>query len=185
VKLLLMKGIIFTEFVEMVEEKFGFVMADNLLNQSALKSEGIYTSVGTYDFQEMIILLKKLSTEINTPIPDLLKIFGNHLFSRFHNIYPHFFEGKTNSFDFLAEIDNYIHVEVLKLYPDAELPSINIRFNEDRSQMEMIYKSERKLSDLAYGLIKGCIHHFKENIRVELENVVADGSQVRIVLTKE
>jgi len=179
-----MKGIIFTEFVEMVEEKFGFTMADNLLQQPGLKSEGVYTSVGTYDFNEMIILLSKLSADIQTPIPELLKVFGYHLFSRFYDIYPRFFEGKTNSFDFLLRIEDYIHVEVLKLYPDAQLPAIDAVVNEHNTQMQMIYKSERKLSDLAYGLIKGCIDHFKEDISIEMENLDEEGSQVKIVLTK-
>ena len=82
-----MKGIIFTEFIEMVEDKFGYVMADKLLNQPELKSEGVYTAVGTYDFEEMIVLLKLLSKESKTQIPDLLKFFGTYLFARFYIIY--------------------------------------------------------------------------------------------------
>ena len=49
-----MKGIVFTEFLEMVETKFGLETVDNIIENSDLKSEGIYTSVGTYDFNEMV-----------------------------------------------------------------------------------------------------------------------------------
>ena len=33
------------------------------------------------------------------------------------------FANATNGFEFLQSVDQEIHVEVLKLYPDAELPS--------------------------------------------------------------
>ena len=44
-----MKGVIFTEFLELVEKKFGLAMVDKIIGQSNLASEGIYTSVGTYE----------------------------------------------------------------------------------------------------------------------------------------
>jgi len=56
-----MKGIVFTEFLEMVEETFGLETVDYIIYKSELKSEGIYTSVGTYDFFEMLILISNLS----------------------------------------------------------------------------------------------------------------------------
>jgi|TARA_B110000908_G_scaffold27527_1_gene32300 hypothetical protein len=49
-----MKGIIFTEFLDLVEEKFGLGMVDKIIYQSNLASEGIYTSIGTYNFSEML-----------------------------------------------------------------------------------------------------------------------------------
>jgi len=180
-----MKGIIFTEFIEMVEDKFGYVMADKLLNQPELKSEGVYTAVGTYDFEEMIVLLKLLSKESKTQIPDLLKFFGTYLFARFYVIYPHFFEDKKSTFDFLSGIHDYIHVEVLKLYPDAQLPTISTRLNKDKTQMTLIYNSNRKLSDLAVGLIDGAIKHFNERIEVKLEEISDEGRIVKFLLVKK
>jgi len=42
-----MKGIVFTEFLDLVEEKFGMEMVDKIITQSELESEGAYTAVGT------------------------------------------------------------------------------------------------------------------------------------------
>ena len=56
-----MKGIVFTEFLEMVEQKFGLEVLDQIIIESNLASGGIYTSVGTYDFIEMQSLIVKLS----------------------------------------------------------------------------------------------------------------------------
>ena len=55
-----MKGIVFTEFLEMVEETFGLETVDTIIENSNLPSEGIYTSVGTYDFNEMVSLITAL-----------------------------------------------------------------------------------------------------------------------------
>lgn len=56
-----MKGIVFTEFLELVEDKFGLEMVDKIISSSELESGGIYTSVGTYSFSEMLQLLQHLS----------------------------------------------------------------------------------------------------------------------------
>ena len=56
-----MKGIVFTEFLELVEEKFGIEMVDEIITASNLESGGAYTAVGTYKFVEMINLLTALS----------------------------------------------------------------------------------------------------------------------------
>ena len=55
-----MKGIVFTEFLEMVEETIGLETVDYIIYKSELKSEGIYTSVGTYDFFEMLSLISNI-----------------------------------------------------------------------------------------------------------------------------
>jgi hypothetical protein len=181
----IMKGIIFTEFIEMVEDKFGFEVSDRIISRSELSSGAAYTAVGTYDFSEMLQLLTHLSKETDQPIPDLLVSFGHHLFSRFRAVYPHFFIDETNAFDFLSNIDEYIHVEVLKLYPDAQLPTIDTHISEDGKSMKMKYKSSRKLGNLAYGLMTGCIDYFNEKIKVEISEVSNDGTEVTFVLTKE
>jgi hypothetical protein len=57
------------------------------------------------------------------PRPDLPRL-GQHLFGRFV-CFP-FFSGVTSAFDFLAGLNGIIHVEVRKLYPDAELPHFEV-----------------------------------------------------------
>ncbi len=179
-----MKGIIFTEFIEMVENKFGFPVAEKIISHANLSSGGVYTAVGTYDFDEMLQLVTNLSHETAIAIPDLLTAFGKHLFSGFYNVYPHYFTGKNDAFDFLKNIENYIHAEVLKLYSDAQLPSIQTTCSPDHRKLTLVYSSDRKLSDLAVGLIQGCADHFHQNIHIEKTFLKNDGSLVKFVLTK-
>jgi len=75
-----MKGIVFTEFLELVENKFGLEMVDTIILNSNLKSNGVYTSVGTYSFSEMLQLLSHLSKHTGISKDDLLLTYGEHFF---------------------------------------------------------------------------------------------------------
>lgn len=178
-----MKGIVFTEFFEMVEQKFDYEMVDKLLSTTDLPSGGIYTSIGTYSHVEMINLVKNLSQQTNIPLSDLFRTFGKYLFKTFTKTYQNLIGNAPDSFTFLASIDEHIHFEVKKLYPDAELPHFDISRPND-STLIMIYNSTRKMADLAYGLIEGCIEHYNEKISIIRENINEDGSLVKFVIEK-
>lgn len=172
-----MKGIVFSEFVEMVEDAFSPEIADRIIEGSELPSGGAYTSVGTYDHQEILTLVGKLSELTNTPAPDLVKAFGTHLAGRFSSLYPTFFEGVADTFGFLETIEDHVHKEVRKLYPDAELPTFETSRRGDRS-LQMIYRSRRPFADLAEGLILGCAGHFGDKILIRREDASAGGFHV-------
>jgi len=161
-----MKGIVFTEFLEMVEGQFGDEIADQIIEASDLSSAGAYTSVGTYGHQEIVQLVSHLSTETGISSPDLLKTYGKHLFGRFSTSYGHFIDPTNSLFEFMHSIQNYIHVEVHKLYPDAELPHIACE-QVSPKQLSVTYKSERPFADFAEGLTLGAIAHFDEPVELK------------------
>ena len=177
-----MKGIIFTEFFELVESKWGLDMVDELIDSCELESGGAYTAVGTYDHGEIVQLVQALSQKSEVPIPGLLQAFGEFLFGKFVVSYPQFFEGQTSAVDFLEHVEDYIHVEVKKLYPDAMLP----QFDTERptpDHLVMIYSSVRHLHDVAHGLIHGCVRHFEENCEVSMSEPAEDDS-VRFTIVR-
>jgi hypothetical protein len=176
------KGIVFTEFIELVEERFSVPLAERLLEASDLPSGGVYTSVGTYDSAEMVELVTRLSVLTHVPVPDLLRAFGRHMFGRFLEKFPAFFEGIATAPDFLERVDGFVHVEVRKLYPDAELPE----FTCERPSPErflMTYRSRRNLPDLAEGLILACYEHYRQEVGLARAAVPGDPSAVRFILT--
>src|SRR5213080_4751245 len=99
----------------MVESRFSPRMAEEIIEAAHVPSGGAYTAVGTYDHSEIVRLVQQLAKATGVPANDLLKEFGKHLFKRFAAGYPMFFEDIDNAFDFLADIENHIHVEVRKL----------------------------------------------------------------------
>ncbi|MDO9510233.1 MAG: heme NO-binding domain-containing protein [Bacteroidales bacterium] len=177
-----MKGLVFTEFMEMVEQKFGFVMADEIVQMVQPASGGVYTGVGTYPSEELVALVVALHKKTGIPVPDLIEAFGRHLFLYFLSTFSHFFETDKNTFSFLSKIEGYIHVEVKKLYPDAELPHIKAEIVDN--QLILLYKSNRRFSKLAEGLMKECAVYYKENIDIHAEYLKEDGSEVKFTLIK-
>ena len=179
-----MKGIVFTEFLEMVEDLFSPEIADRIIETSDLQSGGVYTAVGTYDHNELVQLVTQLSTATGIAVPHLLHTFGKHLFGRFVVSYPQFFGGVGSAFAFLEHVEGYMHVEVRKLYPNADLPRFEYDTSEPRRLM-MIYRSTRPFADLAEGLISGCIEHFGEQIDIQREDLSdGQGTCARFSLTK-
>jgi hypothetical protein len=124
-----MKGVVFTEFLEMVEEAHSPDMVDAIIADAAPPHGGAYTAVGTYPAQEMGALVGALARHSGTPAPELLRGFGAHIFSRFTALYPGFFEGVDDTFDFLERIETIIHTEVLKL--DASKNPLLMRVRAD------------------------------------------------------
>lgn len=180
-----MKGIVFAEFIELVEDKFGFEMADEIIEKSNLPSGGAYTSVGTYDHQEMLELVTHLSNETGISVEDLVKTFGEHLLVRFSEGYPAFFDSVTSCFEFLDTIENKVHVEVKKLYPEAELPTFDSQIHSD-NLMHLTYTSKRPFSALAYGLIKGSCSYYNEKIDIHMDDQsTPELTKVLFTLTKQ
>ena len=90
-----MKGVVFTEFLDMVEQRFSPDMVDDIIEDANLPSGGAYTAVGTYPHDEMVALVVALSARSGAAVPDLLRAFGEYLFGRFVQGYPGHFSAAT------------------------------------------------------------------------------------------
>lgn len=169
-----MKGIVFTEFLDLVEEQIGAIQAQQVVESCELGSGGVYTSVGTYPCAEMGKLIGEVSHRTGRCPATLLQAFGHHLAATFRQSYPQYFE-IADFFDFVESIDSHIHVEVQKLYTDAELPEFHIIMRTDDTLI-VDYHSSRALEHLAYGLLEATASVFGENIAISM-TPVGDGAE--------
>lgn len=179
-----MKGVVFTEFIEMVEERFGFAATDAIIREADPASGGAYTAVGLYDDSEMFGLVKALSARSGISESDLLTVFGEYLFGRFAQMFPHFVAPAPDAFALLSSVKDFIHVEVHKLYPDAELPSIDCeRINADT--LKTRYRSHRPLGDFAEGLVRGVIGYYNEAIEVSRVDIDPAKREIEFTLVRK
>ncbi len=179
-----MKGIVFVHFMDMVEEKFGLQMEDHIVTTSDLHSGGIYTAVGTYDHTELLELVGRLSNETGEAVGDIVTDFGRYLFSKLAESYGQLLNNIPDVFSLLMQVDDFIHVEVRKLYPEAELPSFQHQLIDD-SRLELIYRSPRPFENLARGLIEGAVAYYNEPVRLEkMEPMPGGPNQYRFLLTR-
>jgi len=179
-----MKGVVFTEFLELVEERFSLEVLDRIITESGVASGGAYTAVGTYPAEEMWALVGALHGATGVPVPGLLEAFGEHLFARLAAGFPAFVGASPDAFALLDSVEGFIHVEVRKLYPDAELPTLTPR-RVAGDVMELTYRSPRGLADLAVGLIRGCFAHYRTPFEMTREALDgARGTAVRFTLRR-
>ena len=177
-----MKGVVFTEFLELVEDKFGADTVDAIIERSDLPNDGAYTAVGTYDHAELIQLVGHLSEATQIDASVLVRTFGEYLFGRLVAGHPKFLDGMTCTEQMLRSVHDIIHVEVKKLYPKAELPSFSYDTHAD-GRLIMRYTSSRGFADLAEGLILGCAKHFNEAAEIEREDLSGgQGTDVRFLI---
>lgn len=178
-----MKGIVFTEFLDLVEDKFGLEMVDKIITQSELESEGVYTAIGTYRFSEMLQLLQNLSANTGVSTDDLLLVYAEHFFSVLEDSYPGLLATYKDPIEMLASIENHIHVEVQKIYPDAELPTFIVAEKTENSLI-MIYKSSRAMHHFGLGLMNKTFEHFNSTAKIVLEKIKEDGTEVKFIINK-
>ncbi len=157
-----MKGVIFTNFLEMVDDVFSPEVTEQIIEKADVPSGASYTSVGAYDHGEILALVTQLSEITGENVPTLVRAFGKYLFHALGKAHPEYVKDVENTFQLLHRVHNHIHVEVRKLYPDAELPTIACE--EDEAGLTVTYHSDRPFADVAEGLIAGCIDHFGEAI---------------------
>ncbi|WP_075340778.1 heme NO-binding domain-containing protein [Tenacibaculum agarivorans] len=178
-----MKGIVFTEFLDLVEDKFGLEMVDKIISQSKLESEGVYTSIGTYKFSEMLQLLQNLNDNTGISINDLLLTYGEHFFSVIESSYSGLLATYKDPIEMLSSIENHIHVEVRKIYPDAELPVFIVE-EKTKDSLVMIYKSSRAMYYFGLGLMNKTFQHFGSTAEIVLEKIKEDGTEVKFIINK-
>ncbi|WP_417786479.1 heme NO-binding domain-containing protein [Tenacibaculum sp.] len=178
-----MKGIVFTEFLDLVEDKFGIEMVDKIIEQSELDSDGVYTAIGTYKFSEMLQLLQNLSNNTGISTDDLLLVYAEHFFLVLEDSYPGILATYKDPIEMLSSIEDHIHVEVKKIYPDAELPTFLVEEKSENS-LVLLYKSSRAMHHFGLGLMNKTFEHFNSSAEIVLEKIKDDGTEVRFIINK-
>lgn len=179
-----MRGVIFTEFVSLVEEKFGIVMADRVLRSPGLSTDGSYTAVGRYDHREMLTLVGALAEHTGLPADELCKVFGEWLFPKLANGFEFGVKPYADAFAFLRSLDGLIHEQVRTLYPDAELPKVPV-VHADAHELVLEYRSHRPFADVAEGLLRGCLAWYGERADLRREPLDTDTARnARFVITR-
>ena len=175
-----MKGIIFTEFITIVETQFGLDISQQMFDDA--KDSGIYTAVGSYDHRQLIKLIMSLSHITNIPASQLQKTYGRLVFPALLQALPIPNIEDDDTFRFIEKVEQYIHIEVKKLYPDATPPQF-IFSNKTQSTMTMDYHSARCMGYVCMGLLEGCAHYFNQSLTITMQPMNAAQSHVRFSLT--
>ena len=163
-----MLGMVFTELIEMVEDRFSPEVADEMMEAAEALGGGVYTAVGSYPVDQIGAMVGRVSEITKVPVPDLVRAFGHHLLARFAQSHPGHFQRHPDVFDFLAAIDSDIHVEVKKLYTNATLPRFSV-LSRDDTTLRLRYTSPRRMEALALGLVEQLGEHAGQPLAITSE----------------
>jgi len=156
-----MKGIIFTYLEEYVVNHHGVEAWDTMLD---------------YPSSDLMALVGTASNMTNQAIPDIVFSFGEFIAQKYYEDYRAFFKEGQTAKTFLKSVDQIIHVEVKKLYPEVTLPKIEYE-DPAADKLVMIYSSKRRLCQLAKGLITGVGKIYNENISINEPECACKGSE--------
>ncbi len=171
-----MKGVVFIEFLDMVDERFGPNTTEAIVSGANLRNAGAFTSVGSYEAVDLSALIGKLCEHSGLGANELVRDFGRHLLTRFADAHPAYFLETHDLFEFVTSIERRVHGDVLKLYPDAELPTLKVE-RPDPTQTTVLYRSRRRLADLAEGLLLGAIAHFNAAVTLQRTDLPDHGDE--------
>ena len=161
-----MLGIVFTSLIDMLEEKISPEFADDVIMEAGLENDGAYTAVGYYPFEQMQRLVGVLVERTGKSANELLYDFGFYLFGKLGAVHGDVLANTNSMLDMLEHLDGDIHVQVKKLYHDADLPRFKVLSRTDTS-MRLQYYSERELYPLAEGLMDAAAAYY--NCKLERE----------------
>ena len=176
-----MKGTIFVELLNVVETAHGIEAVDAVITEAgdALSTSGAYTGVGNYPHQELLALVAAASKLTHASVNDLLETFAGHLIGVFEQMHPEFFERATDYLSFLESVQSHVHVEVLKLYPEAAPPHL-LAERTAPDTVRLSYRSHRPLAAFAAALARQSASAFDTTVDVTMENQSADGCEAEI-----
>lgn len=178
-----MLGMVFVTFTDWTESVYGEAMVDDLLTHIPLEGGGAYTAVGQYPYEDVIKLMSGLSQRVGQPLPELCIAFGKTMLQVLMQKHASMMPAQQSLLDFLQSLQNHIHAEVVKLYPEAQPPQVTCEARQ-ASSVILRYSSERPLADLAEGLLLGAIDYFGQPARLVRTNEPGSGG-TRALFTLE
>lgn len=180
-----MKGILFTEFQELIETAFGLDVLDQVLEKAEpkLSTGGAYTSVGTYPHTELLTLLDALVSLVDAPLGDMLQAYAHRLIASFESSYPDFFSAHDELFSFLLNVEGQMHAGVRKLYPEANPPTLEVEAMTGE-MLKLNYNSHRPLSVVVEPLVQAAADRYNCPIQIEVLSVSEDGTSSEVEIRK-
>lgn len=173
-----MKGIVLIELLKMAERALGEDAVDQIIDSCKLPSGGAYTAVGRYSCDELMALVQAISDHSGVASADLKRQFGQCMLAHFAENYSHFFADKPDALAMLEAVENEVHVEVRKLYPDAELPRFESERLDGQDALRLTYHSPRDLGDFCQGMVEACVAHFGTPAQIDRCDLGTPGETV-------
>lgn len=180
-----MKGVLFTEFLELIESEHGIELLDAVITEASpkLSTDGAYTSVGTYPHTELLALLEALLGQVDADLGVLLGAYANRLMAAFEASYADFFAAHKELFSFLMNVEGQMHAGVRKLYPEAMPPVLDV-VEKSNQLLHLSYRSHRPLAVVVEHLVRAAALRYDTEIEIAVVEVNEEGTETKLEIRK-
>lgn len=146
-----MKGFVVTALVGMLQRQHGRERVQAMLANHGLASVAEGEPTDYVPVATLVAVCKVAGREFNCTLDDLVEQFGFYIFGELVRGFPELFVAR-NFADFIESIEQVAHPEILRRFPDAEVPVITL-LHSGAGEYVIGYSSKRPFTQLACGIL--------------------------------
>ena len=163
-----MKGEIFNILEDFIVDNWGRDTFEEIFEEvhDKLITKEPFVGPGTYPDSDFMAIVAQAVAKLGVTLEQAVHAFGVYTFPKLAEKMPDYVAPYKHPKDFLLTLHDVIHVEVKKLYPDAETPSFEYR-DEKENELVMIYHSKRKLYNFVEGMFESVGSYYNTPIQYE------------------
>jgi len=164
-----MKGVVFIALKEIVKDRYGDKVWDNVLKEANLSREPIIFPISDVEDTLILNIIGAILKVLNMNLHEFAEIFGGYWIKEYANkVYNAFFRDAKSAKDLILKVDD-IHKYITKNMKNASPP--RFRYEDRGNKIIIEYISKRGLIELAIGIAKAVGDYYDERIKV---NKVSD-----------
>lgn len=132
---------------------------------AAKRQDVAYVPTMMYPDEDAVAIVTAASELTGQPPGALLDAFGEYIAPSLLTLYEAMVDPEWKTLDLLENTESTIHRVVRMKSPGAEPPRLKCR-RIDRDTVEIIYESQRRMCDVAVGIIRGIAGHYVETVEI-------------------
>lgn len=176
-------GFLFTDLMNMLENRYGIVRTQKIVDDARLENKGAFTAVGYYKRSDLERMLRSMIAELGGTEKEWLYELGMYMAESHIRRNPELYVEVRSVYDFLLRVNSIAQARVSMLYPNVELPTYEARIIGDNT-LELLYSSPNRLGDLTVGWVSGKARQFGEKIEISQFPLSEDGSKIRFIIKR-
>ncbi len=159
----------------------------SLLKEAGQSPYKIYFATKDYPDEEIVAIATAASKALTLPISAVLEDFGSYVGPRLVEFYHPYIDGHDqDTFSVVPYAGGHIHDLIHKHNPDRKPPQLSAEvLDEERTAMEVHYKSHRMMCSVVRGVLRGLGEHFGESLHINETQCMHSGAEkCKFMVTK-
>lgn len=159
-----MHGIIFSELRKYADTRLGAGAWNRLLTSAKLGNK-LYLPIQEYPDSDVVALVGATCEATGLPMEAVLEDFGAFIAPSLLKLYRTLVQPEWKTLDVLEHTESTIHTVVRARNPGAKPANLQaVRVSP--TEVDLTYRSERRLCAVAKGILRGLSEHYGESISI-------------------